>query len=79
MGKAAGEPLHVPLFTREAQDYYSHEHPAGSPVCYYPYSEFHLAGGQRLLSPGQLYTVTVEMDLPETPSNEDVGKCLVLH
>ena len=46
------------------------------PACFYPYSEFFLAGGNRLLSPGQLYTVTLEIELPESPSNEMLGEVM---
>lgn len=41
--------------------------------CEYPYAEFYLAGGQRLLSPGHVYTITVQLDLPESSANADIG------
>ena len=49
--------------------------PSGKqPVCPYPWAEFHLAAGERMLSPGQSYTVTLEMDIPESPRNEELGE-----
>ena len=41
--------------------------------CMYPYAEFYLAEGQRLLSPGHIYNVAVELDLPENQNNENIG------
>ena len=41
--------------------------------CTYPFAEFYLADGQRLLSPGHVYSVAVELDLPESPENDQIG------
>ena len=41
--------------------------------CTYPFAEFYLSDGKRLLSPGHFYTITVELDLPESPENSQIG------
>lgn len=42
--------------------------------CEYPFAEFYLAKGQSLLSPGHVYSIAVQLDLPESPANADIGK-----
>lgn len=38
-------------------------------------AEFFLSSGDgRLLSPGHSYTVAVELEMPESPQNADLGK-----
>ena len=44
-------------------------------MCPYPTAEFFLSSGDsRLLSPGHSYTVAVELEMPESPQNADLGK-----
>ena len=43
-------------------------------TCRYPFAEFLLAGGERLLTPGHTYTVAVELEMPESPRNENLGR-----
>lgn len=45
--------------------------------CTYPFAEFYLSDGKRLLSPGHFYTITVELDLPESPENSQIGMFMV--
>ena len=58
-------------------DYESSDYPSVQ-KCSYPYAEFYLAEGQRLLSPGHVYTIAVEIDLPESQENGNIGMNLLI-
>ncbi|XP_003383840.2 PREDICTED: seipin-like isoform X1 [Amphimedon queenslandica] len=46
--------------------------------CSYPMAEFFLSSsGDRLLTPGHAYSIAVELEMPESPQNADLGMFMV--
>lgn len=48
-----------------------------STSCPFPQAEFLLSGGKKLLSSGHYYTVALELELPESPVNEEIGVFMI--
>lgn len=51
--------------------------PECNPKCSFPRSDFELYGGSKLLSSGHYYTIALDLELPESPVNEQVGVFMV--